>query len=111
MLGGLSGMAGALLLLASGCATDHHFTGIRQQPVPVADVRVYQTIPTDARPLGTLSVQSYSGLTVHQLRNNVMDQLKSQAAVVGGNGLVLETDDEQPMSGATATATVFYVER
>src|SRR5271168_1265786 len=91
----------ALLMLMAGCdTTSHKVTGPVRAPVSPDVVKVYSVVPVHSETVGTVSVASFYGFTVQQLHDDVLNQLKSQAAGMGANGVVIETSDEAPLSGS-----------
>lgn len=101
-----------LLVFSAGCAaTNQEVAGTGRAPISPDAVKVYPVAPVDSKTVGTVSVVSFYGITVQQLHDDVLNKLKTEAAGMGANGVVIESSDEAPLSGAKATATAIFVSR
>lgn len=94
----------ALLILASGCATDVH-----QSNASRGTVKIYSTMPAHSKVVGTVSATSFHGITLEQAHQDALTTLKTEASQLGANGIVFSHFDDQPMEGVKANAQAVYV--
>lgn len=102
----------ALLVLTAGCVTSEPkvtVTGTVKPPVNPGIVKVFHVQPRNAEVIGTISAVSFQGMTTRQADQGVLCSLKSAAAKLGANGIVISNLDDQPMEGAKATAEAIYI--
>jgi len=95
----------ALLPFLAGCATSSRtLTGSPRAPLSPTDVRVYTQAPQSFEEIAVLGASRRSVTTAGGLRavEKMIETMKSQAAEVGANGLLLE---ELADSNAVALAT------
>jgi hypothetical protein len=95
----------ALLPILAGCATSSRtLTGSPRAPLSPTDVRVYTQAPQSFEEIAVLGASRRSVTTAGGLRavEKMIETMKSQAAEVGANGLLLE---ELADSNAVALAT------
>ena len=95
----------ALLPILAGCATSSRtLTGSPRAPLSATDVRVYTQAPQSFEEIAVLGASRRSVTTAGGLRavEKMIETMKSQAAEVGANGLLLE---ELADSNAVALGT------
>ena len=95
----------ALLSMLAACATSSRtLTGSPRAPLSPTDVRVYTQVPQRFEEIAVLGASRKSVTTAGGLRavEKMIDTMKSQAAEVGANGLLLE---ELSDSNAVALGT------
>jgi len=95
----------ALLPILAGCATSSRtLTGSPRAPLSPTDVRVYTQAPQSFEEIAVLDASRRSVTTAGGLRavEKMIETMKSQAAEVGANGLLLE---ELADSNAVALGT------
>ena len=95
----------ALLPILAGCATSSRtLTGSPRAPLSPTDVRVYTQAPQSFEEIAVLGASRKSVTTAGGLRavEKMIETMKSQAAEVGANGLLLE---ELADSNAVALGT------
>jgi hypothetical protein len=83
----------ALLPMLAGCATSSRtLTGSPRAPLSPTDVRVYTQAPQSFEEIAVLGASRKSVTTAGGLRavEKMIETMKSQAAEVGANGLLLE---------------------
>jgi hypothetical protein len=83
----------ALLSMLAACATSSRtLTGSPRAPLSPADVRVYTQVPQSFEEIAVLDASRKSVTTAGGLRavEKMIDTMKSQAAEVGANGVLLE---------------------
>jgi hypothetical protein len=83
----------ALLSMLAGCATSSRtLTGSPRAPLSPTDVRVYTQAPQSFEEIAVLDASRRSMTTAGGLRavEKMIETMKSQAAEVGANGLLLE---------------------
>src|ERR1700722_3033251 len=83
----------ALLSMLAACATSSRtLTGSPRAPLSPTDVRVYTQVPQRFEEIAVLGASRKSVTTAGGLRavEKMIDTMKSQAAEVGANGLLLE---------------------
>jgi hypothetical protein len=83
----------ALLSMMAACATSSRtLTGSPRAPLSPADVRVYTQVPQSFEEIAVLDASRKSVTTAGGLRavEKMIDTMKSQAAEVGANGVLLE---------------------
>ncbi len=102
----------ALLILAAGCAQPEPvvtLTGTAKPPLNPDLVKFYDTAPPHAEVIGTISAVSFQGMSTRQADENALRSLKTAAAKIGANGVVISSMDDKPMEGAKATAQAVVV--
>jgi hypothetical protein len=95
----------ALLPMLAGCATSSRtLTGSPRAPLSPTDVRVYTQAPQSFEEIAVLGASRKSVTTAGGLRavEKMIETMKSQAAEVGANGVLLE---DLADSNAVALAT------
>jgi hypothetical protein len=83
----------ALLSMLAGCATSSRtLTGSPRAPLSPTDVRVYTQAPQSFEEIAVLDASRESMTTAGGLRavEKMIETMKSQAAEVGANGVLLE---------------------
>ncbi|MGC9941344.1 MAG: hypothetical protein ABSE48_05880 [Verrucomicrobiota bacterium] len=111
----MKNFAFTVLILTAGCTTSSNkVTGITQSAVSPEAVKVYDTMPDHSKIIGTVSVTSFSGLTLQHAQDAALQELKTEAGMMGANGVVLtntdHSDDCEP-AGAKADGNAIFVER
>lgn len=78
------------ILLLSGCAsTQRMMLGPARAPVDPALVRIYQAAPPGSVDVAQLEVSSGIGFGTPGQERAVIDRLRSEAAALGANGLII----------------------
>jgi hypothetical protein len=91
----------AVLTLAAGCTTGtHHATGVNGPAISPDRVVVYFSSPAHSKSVGQISAHSFGGLIFQDAGDDALNEIKLQAAKLGGNGVVLYNFDAVPMWGA-----------
>jgi hypothetical protein len=94
-----------MALALTACATSHVMIGQARPPISPEDVQVYTRPPTvpyeEIARLQTSSSGSFS-FTAQSKTDAVIKRLKTEAAKLGANGVLLEGMDDRP-SGAIGT--------
>src|SRR5439155_6528494 len=79
-----------LYSLLVGCYTTKVIMqGEKRNPIPVAQVKVYEAIPPDARAIGLL--MATAGGKSQGSMDKAVERLKVKAASLGANGIVFNT--------------------
>lgn len=82
-----------LVALLAACATDSVVvTGTARAPIPAAEVRIYSRPPAVFEEIAILNASKNSAFTTggQKTVDKVIEGLKSQAAKVGANGVILD---------------------
>jgi len=102
----------ALLPMLAGCATSSRtLTGSPRAPLSPTDVRVYTQAPQSFEEIAVLGASRKSVTTAGGLRavEKMIETMKSQAAEVGANGLLLEDlSDANAVAVATGVGSQTY---
>jgi hypothetical protein len=102
----------ALLPAVAGCATSSQtLTGSPRAPVSPSDVRVYTQAPQSFQEIAVLSASRKSVSTAGGERaiEKMIESMRSQAAQLGANGLLLENlSDSDPIDVGTGFASQTY---
>lgn len=100
---------GALALL-TGCATgSHKVTGTIGPAVSSDKVMIYDTMPANAKIIGTVSAHSFGGLTAANAHNFALAKAKREAGALGANGLVVENVADIALDGARVRGDAVFV--
>ncbi|MGO9935745.1 MAG: hypothetical protein ACLPV8_28600 [Steroidobacteraceae bacterium] len=101
-----------LAVSAAGCATSSQvLTGTPRAPISPNDVRVYTQAPPSFEEIAVLNASRKSVTSAGGERaiQKMIDSLKSQAAMLGANGLLLEDfSDAQGLSLGTGVGNDTY---
>jgi len=100
------------VVLAVACATSHVMIGKARPPIPPDEVQIYQRPPTvpyeEIARLDTSSQGTFS-FTAQRKTDAVIKRLKSEAAKLGANGVLLEgIGDEASGSIGTGGGSTSY---
>jgi uncharacterized lipoprotein YajG len=102
----------ALLPMLAGCATSSRtLTGSPRAPLSPTDVRVYTQAPRSFEEIAVLGASRKSVTSAGGLRavEKMIETMKSQAAEVGANGLLLEElSDANAVALATGVGSQTY---
>jgi hypothetical protein len=102
----------ALLSMLAGCSTSSRsLTGSPRAPLSPTDVRVYTQAPLSFEEIALLGASRKSMTTAGGLRavEKMIETMKSQAAEVGANGLLLEDlSDSNVLSLGTGVGSQTY---
>lgn len=102
----------AVMVFVAGCTTGtHQVTGTLRPPVPPEAVMIYHQMPDHAQVVGTITADSYGGLTLTDANGDALQKLRTEAGRMGANGVVLNATNDQPMDGAQMLAKAVYVQR
>ena len=78
-------------LVISGCASSAVIvTGTVRDPINLNDVKIVTSIPENAEEIAIIKASSDSGFTEQQCYNYAVKELKSRAARLGGNAVLIE---------------------
>jgi hypothetical protein len=101
-------------LSMSACTSSHVITGTIREPVEPSMVRIYSHPPDRYEEIALLTATSRGSwaFTGQQKMNEVIDDLKKEAAKLGANGIVLaglgtERGDSVAINTGQATATTY----
>ena len=99
----------AALLILVGCATGSHVTTGKVRPAIDPDgVKIYATMPANAEIIGLVN-SSNGSLTKQVGMNSVLEKIKSEAAKIGANGVVVTDQANSQWSGAKISGTAIYL--
>jgi len=102
----------ALILTIEGCATSSQvLTGSPRAPVSTSDVRVYTQAPPSFEEIAVLSAsrKSVSSAGGERAIEKMIETMKSQAARLGANGLLLEDfSDSDPVAVGSGVGSQTY---
>jgi hypothetical protein len=105
-------LAVALVLTIEGCATSSQaLTGSPRAPLPTSNVRVYTQAPPSFEEIAVLSAsrKSVSSAGGERAIEKMMETMKSQAARLGANGLLLEDfSDSDPVAVGSGVGSQTY---
>src|SRR5580692_2547507 len=105
-------LAMALLLTAAGCASSSQtLTGLPRAPLSPSDVRVYTQAPQSFEEIAVLSAsrKSVSSAGGERAIEKMIETMRSQAAQLGANGLLLEDfSDSDPVAVGTGVGSQTY---
>lgn len=94
-------LAGSALALLTGCATgSHKVTGTIGPAVSPDQVVIYDTMPANAKIIGTVTAHSFGGLTAANAHNFALAKAKREAGALGANGLVVANVPDIALDGA-----------
>jgi hypothetical protein len=102
----------ALIPAIEGCATSSQvLTGLPRTPVSSSDVRVYTLAPESFEEIAVLSAsrKSVSSAGGERAIEKMIETMKSQAAQLGANGLLLEDfSDSGPVAVGSGVGSQSY---
>jgi hypothetical protein len=102
----------ALIPTLAGCATSSQMlTGSRRAPLSPSDVRVYTQAPQSFEEIAVLSAsrKSVSSAGGERAIEKMIETMRSQAARLGANGLLLEDfSDSDPIAVGTGVGSQTY---
>jgi hypothetical protein len=105
-------LAIALMLTMAGCASSSQtLTGLPRAPLSPGDVRVYTQAPQSFEEIAVLSASSKSVSSAGGERaiEKMIETMRSQAAQLGANGLLLEDfSDSDPVAVGTGVGSQTY---
>jgi hypothetical protein len=105
-------LAVALVLTIEGCATSSQaLTGSPRAPLPTSNVRVYIQAPPSFEEIAVLSAtrKSVSSAGGERAIEKMIETMKSQAARLGANGLLLEDfSDSDPVAVGSGVGSQTY---
>jgi hypothetical protein len=97
------------LALLVGCATGSHVVTGTVHPAIFPDyVKVYTDLPANAEVIGVVN-SSNMWLTKQPGMNSVVEQIKIEAAKIGANGVVINTQKNSQWDGAAISGTAIFV--
>ena len=79
-------MAALLTACASGSAI---LTGTKRPPIKHTKVKIYSSPPSQYEEIGLVQAVGKSGWTMQQKQDYALKELKTQAAKLGANGVIL----------------------
>lgn len=89
------------LVLLFGCATGSSIiTGTKRPAINPSEVTIYLDPPAEYEAIGIIEVSSEVGFSRQKAQDRAMEALKSRAAKVGANGVLLTNTGS--LSGGTA---------
>ena len=97
-----------LVACASGSAI---VTGTKRTPLDPSEVRLYLEEPSNYEVIGIVNASSDAGWTEQNSLDYAVQELKSQAAKLGANGVLIETTGEQTSTvvGGYGTGTFYAI--
>ena len=100
-----------IALICSGCSTGSHIvTGTARPALTVEAVKLYPSIPAGAEIIGQVSATADTDLSWQHLTDRAVARLRSEAAKIGANGLVVGGHANDVWGGtATVTGTAIFV--
>lgn len=105
-------LAIALIATISGCAASSQLlTGSPRAPLPPSEVRVYTQAPQSFEEIAVLSAsrKSMSSAGGERAIEKMIETMRSQAAQLGANGLLLEDfSDSDPVAVGTGVRSQTY---
>ena len=105
-------LAIALMLTTAGCASSSRtLTGLPRAPLSPGDVRVYTQAPQSFEEIAVLSAsrKSVSSAGGERAIEKMIETMRSQAAQLGANGLLLEDfSDSDPVAVGTGVGSQTY---
>jgi hypothetical protein len=105
-------LAIALIVTMAGCATSSQMlTGLPRPPLAPSDVRVYTRAPQSFEEIAVLSAsrKSVSSAGGERAIEKMIETMRSQAAQLGANGLLLEDfSDSDPVAVGTGVGSQTY---
>ena len=87
----------ALTLLLAGCASSHMMIGNPRPPISPSEVHIYLHPPAKYEEIAVLDTSSKGSFafTSQQKMDVVVERLKEEAAKLGANGILLQSEGEQ----------------
>jgi len=80
----------AILFTIAGCATGSSIvTGDVRPAIDINEVKLYLEPPQEYETIGIIEASSEVGISGQAAQDRVMDELKTQAAKIGANGVLL----------------------
>ena len=106
----------AILLISSvallySCATatgSSIITGTKRPAINPSDVKIYIDPPKQYETIGVIEVSSTVMFSRQGAQDKAMNELKSKAAKVGANGLLLTNTGSQSTSGGYYSNGIYY---
>lgn len=92
------------VLAIAGCATSHVMLGTARPPISPDQVRIYEVPPPRYEQIARLETSSQGSFsfTAQGKTDAVIQRLKTEAAKLGANGVILQGIGDQP-SGSIGT--------
>lgn len=101
----------AIVVLVAACASSHVLVGKARPPISPDQVKVYLHAPAKYEEIAILDASSKNSLAITSQgkMNKVIERLKTEAAALGANGILLKGTGDQYVgsvntSSANATA-------
>lgn len=92
------------------CATGSSIiTGKKRPPIPSSEVNIYLDPPEEFETIGIVEVSSEVGFSRQKAQDRAMEGLKSRAAKVGANGVLLTNSQSQSVGTTGYYSNGFYV--
>ena len=89
------------LVLLFGCATGSSIiTGTKRPAIDPSEVTIYLDPPAEYEAIGIIKVSSEVGFSRQKAQDRAMEALKSRAAKVGANGVLLTNTGSQSVGTA-----------
>jgi len=102
----------ASIMLGACAASSHVMVGQARSPISPDQVKIYLRPPAKYEEIAIIDASSRGGapaFTAQQKMDKAMERLKSEAARVGANGILLEgTSDQQAGSIGTAAGSTNF---
>ena len=96
------------LLFLVGCATGSHIlTGTARPAISPDAVKIYAAIPDRAETIGIVQ-SANAGMYKQQGIDSCLNKMKSIAAGLGANGIVIKTETENAWTGSEVSGTAIY---
>jgi hypothetical protein len=94
-----------LALLLAACATGSTIvTGTKRTPLDPGQVKLYAEAPANYEVIGIVTAQSAAGLTAQGSEDYAVQELKSRAAQLDANGVLLQSMSQQTTGVARAVS-------
>lgn len=97
------------LVLLFGCTTGSSIiTGTKRPAINPSEVTIYLDPPAEYEAIGIIEVSSGVGFSRQKAQDRAMEALKSRAAKVGANGVLLTNTGSQSVGTAGYYSNGFY---
>ena len=94
-----------LALLLAACASGSAIvTGAKRTPLDPSHVKLYAEAPAKYEVIGVVSAKSAAGLTAQGSEDYAVQELKSRAAQLDANGVLLQSMSQQTTGVARAVS-------
>jgi len=106
---GFALVAAASLLLLIACASGSSIvTGTTRTPLPPEQVKIYLEPPANFEVIGLVNASSDAGWTEQGSQDYAINELKTQAAKLGANGVLLIATGERTTTAVGGFGTGYF---